>query len=70
LLVDAEQFVNLAENIYHNCPPNITQVGDACEDSAKDMMDQVFDVVQMLVNGTVDPTKILEDAEKAYADLQ
>jgi hypothetical protein len=43
---------------------------DACEETAEDMMDQVFDVVDMLVKGDVDPTKLIEDATKAYQDLQ
>ena len=33
-------------------------------------MDQVFDVIQMLIAGKIDPTKLIEDAEKAYQDLQ
>ena len=34
------------------------------------MMDQIFDVVDMLIKGDIDPAKLLVDAEKAYQDLQ
>jgi len=70
LLTDVMQFASLAEGIYNNCGPNITMAGDVCETTAKDMMDQVFDVFQMLIKGDIDPTQLLEDAEKAYQDLQ
>ena len=32
-------------------------------------MDQVFDVIDMLVSGEIDPAKLIADAEKAYADI-
>jgi len=50
-------------------PGNFIGLSDACEETAKDMMDQVFDVVDMLIKGDIDPAKLLEDAEKAYQDV-
>jgi hypothetical protein len=70
LLTDVMTLVQDGQQVKNTCAPAALYLEDACEETAKDMMDQVFDVVDMLIKGDIDAAKLLEDAEKAYQDFQ
>lgn len=70
LAVDVTQAITIFTSVVKDCKPvSIVADTDACEQDAADMMENVVQAIEMVVNGTVDPVKLVMVVSQVYQDF-
>jgi hypothetical protein len=69
LAIDVMQAVTISQEVVKDCAPVSFADTDACEQDAADMMENVVQAIEMVVNGTVDPVKLVMVVSQVYQDF-